>query len=566
MSKFSFSRRLFIFLVGKLIFFIILIHRLFFLQIKGFKKFSKISRNNSVTCIKINHPRGKIFDRNGLMLAGNDKLFRVIIFAKDEQKIKDTLQQLKKISPKSRINSFDDILLLRKKHSCYMCVLASELTWDEMIDIEERKFELPNIFIDQVDKRFYTKPYECAHVLGYIDKDNKPKSGIEKMMSDKLVGTDGQHVFEVDASRNVKKFLYTEYPISGKNVNISIDANIQEIVFNTLKKNTVASCAVIMNENGEILSACSYPSFDYELLSCQTDRINLFQHPLSPLVNRAFSGLYMPGSIMKMVIGLSALHYEKIDSYSRFHCAGSMIIGGHVFHCWKENGHGYVNLEEAIACSCDIFFYNIGQMVGIKRMSEFFRKFGINQDFDLIPELKTGVLPDEREAKYLADTVLASIGHGYFSTTALHLCTMMTRLVTNKAVVPTLIKGSSNSVSGLNVRIDDMNLVLSGMYRAFNDSIGTGISYKSYVNGIELIGKTTTTQVVKVKRDSEGKKLLNQANDWWEKDHSMSVCSGEINGVYHTLCIIVEHGGWGKFSVNLCAKIFNSIINGEKSL
>lgn len=564
MKKFSLKRRVFIisFLQGILLF--LLVYRIFFLQIKKFHHFSKLSEKNSRVSIKVLGARGKIFDKNGVLIATNEKLFRVIIFTRNKILLEKTLNIVKGILTNRTFNSVEEILQKQKMYSCDICIIADNLSWNEMIKIEERRFDLPSIFIDAKESRFYLNDTKFAHIVGYVDSENDPKMGIEKLVGDEINGINGEHVFEINSTRNITQLVETKMPQVGKSTFTTLDYRIQSVVYDKLKENSIASSAVVMNANsGNVLAVASHPSFSpNKLTRSDTKEMQYaFHNKVSPMINRAFAGLYMPGSLMKMAIGLAALKYGVVDRNTTFNCDKFIEVGNHKFHCWSRNGHGDMNLESAMACSCDIYFYNVGQMLGVQKMCEMFKVLGINEIFDGIPDLKTGILPSDFPVKYAADTILTSIGHGNFSTTCMHMCVMLCRLLTNRKVVPQLFHGSGaqgkSKFASLGLNPNDLEIIMNGMDKAFNSEIGTGRFYKNHLTNMKMIGKTTTTQVVKVKRDEDGKKLLNQFRSWDERDHSM--CCAAVDD--YVISLIIDHGGWGRFSADLCAKIFQEMEN-----
>jgi penicillin-binding protein 2 len=178
-------------------------------------------------------------------------------------------------------------------------------------------------------------------------------------------------------------------------------------------------------------------------------------------------------------------------------------------------------------------------------------------------------LPDDKPVRYTADTIMASIGHGNFSTTLLNMAIMLCRLVTNKKVTPRLIKNNLEKFESLNMNLKDMDFIVNAMYNTFNSSTGTGRGYKEYLKDVEILGKTTTTQVIQVKRDADGKVLPNQFRDWKDRDHSMCCCAFDLFGEKYVLAVLIEHGGWGRYSAQLCSKIIQEIYNkksGDKNV
>jgi penicillin-binding protein 2 len=373
-KEFSLKRRIFIIVSFQAILVLALLRRLFYLQVKNYDKFKNLSEKNATNNVKIIAPRGKIFDRNGILLVTNKKLFRVIIFTRKKHIIEKNLIILKSILPQYDFRSPEEILEKQKIYSCDICVLLNNVEWNDMIKIEERRFEFDNIFIDQIESRFYINSERTAHVLGYVDIGGNPRSGIEKFIGDDLKGEDGSYVFEVNSTRAITKLVDTKFPQNGKNSALTIDSIMQSIVFDKLKENTTASAAImIKSDTGEVVSNCSYPSFDpHKLINGSNKEMNdIFADELSPLLNRGVSGLYMPGSLVKMVIGLAALHYGVVTPNTTFFCAKYIEVGNHKFHCWSKTGHGSMNLSDAISCSCDVYFYHVGMMLGVKRMSVF---------------------------------------------------------------------------------------------------------------------------------------------------------------------------------------------------
>ena len=311
--------------------------------------------------------------------------------------------------------------------------------------------------------------------------------------------------------------------------------------------------------NGEILCSVSSPGFDPNIFSkdLEIDEWNKVKNnSRSPLLNRSMTGVYPPGSTIKMAVALAALESGIIDYKSNFFCNGFKELGTSTFHCWAKDGHGNVNLMEAIEQSCDVFFYELGLKVGIDKIAIMMKKLGLGQYYDIqIDDKAKGVVPNikwklKRDGINwsLGETLNASIGQGYILTTPLQLATMVSRIANSKfSVTPSLVKSSENkNFNVLNINNDHLNFIKQAMEKVVVGSKGTARNYKIGSKNIEMAGKTGTVQVVRITESEREQGLIkNEDRPWKKRDHALFVGYAPILKPKYSICVVVEHGGSG---------------------
>ena len=378
-------RTLIIILVNLLAFFFI-VARLYYLQIFEADKYRTMSDENRISTRFLVPPRGTIYDRNGVVIAKNEQEFQALLLAEQTPDVSQTLQKFKNIIKLSgdEENKIDAEL---KKHRHFIPIkLKGNLPWDEVSKIMLNAPDLPGIEINEGLSRRYPYADLYAHVLGYVgpvaeqDKKDSPiymvpgfkigKSGLEKSLDYKLQGHGGTVKLEVNAFGRVMKEIERNAGSIGDSVQISIDTRLQQAAYQAFGENSGA--AVVLDvHSGEILALVSTPSFDPNLFTNGISYKNwneLLNNERKPLVNKAVSGQYSPGSTFKIVVALAALEAGVIDANTRYYCAGAMEISGSRFHCWRHAGHGPQNVVEALKNSCDIFFYETALRVGIDKI------------------------------------------------------------------------------------------------------------------------------------------------------------------------------------------------------
>jgi len=401
--------------VGQMFLLIVIIARLYYLQVYQADKYKTLSDENRISTRLLVPPRGIIYDRNGELLATNRQNFQAMIVAEQTTNVKETLDAFKRIMPLSEIEEERIKKDLKKNRSFVPIKIKDNLTWDEVAQIQLNAPDLPGIIIDEGLSRYYPYGEKTAHVIGYVSSVSEQeaklkedpllevpgfkigKYGIEKLYENKLRGKGGNLKLEVNAYGRVMKEIERVDGTSGDKIELSIDARLQSKAYELFGEETGA---VIMIDiySGEILVFASTPAYDPNVITqgvSAKEWAALNQNEHKPLMNKVLSGQYSPGSTFKMVVALAALESGAITSQTRSFCSGKMFLGDHAFHCWKKEGHGYLDVIQSLQHSCDIFFYETAQKVGINKIAEMARKFGLGQKINVgLDNEKEGLIPD----------------------------------------------------------------------------------------------------------------------------------------------------------------------------
>lgn len=329
-------------------------------------------------------------------------------------------------------------------------------------------------------------------------------------------------------------------------------------------------------ENGQIICSTSSPGFDPNIFSNELEIEEwdkLKTHKRSPLLNRSMSGVYPPGSTIKMAVALAGLESGVIDYDSKFFCSGSKKIGNREFHCWLKDGHGSLNLSEAIEQSCDVYFYELGLKIGINKIALMMKKLGLGEYYDLeIDDKAKGVVPDKdwklkRDGLSwsLGETLNASIGQGYILATPLQLVTMVSRLASGGSkVTPTLIiKKNKNDFESLNINQNHLNYIKKAMEKVVVGRKGTARNYKIGSKTIEMAGKTGTVQVVRISNEErEAGVIKNEDRIWKRRDHALFVGYAPVSKPKYAISVVVEHGGSGSsVAAPIARDVFKNIFD-----
>ncbi|MBL0941997.1 MAG: penicillin-binding protein 2 [Alphaproteobacteria bacterium] len=556
-----------------------LLGRMYYLQIWKSEHYLTLAQGNSIKLELLPPQRGLILDRYGYKLATNSKNFRLVILKEAGKNLTDTLHKVNaRISLET--GTVERVLREIKRSPVFMPVIIKEnLTWQEVSLMEVHAPDLPGVFIEEGLSRAYLYGERTAHILGYIQTASEEeakdhplrkllgfkigKVGIEKSLDETLQGVPGYREIEVNAKRRViREINYTPCQ-PGIDVTLSIDIQLQNTVNLILSQQQSASAVVMKIHTGEVLALCSFPSFDPNLFTTgiQSEQWKgLLHSPYNPLTNKAVSGEYSPGSAFKMLIALAALESNIITPQDRVSCHGHMRLNNHRFHCWKKGGHGSVNVIEALATSCDVFFYILAQKIGIEKIAEVSRRCGLGDLTGIeLPGEKAGLIPDKAWKKEhyghtwtIAETILAGIGQGYLLVTSLQLALMVSRLVNGgKAVSPKLLFAIGNTVlpkeevSSLGFKASSLSIVTEGMNQAVNGAKGTARGAKILEQGWEMGGKTSSTQVKRITMQERERGLHLLERPWKDRDHAMFVGFAPVHDPRYAVSVVVEHGGWG---------------------
>lgn len=554
----------------------VIMARLYFLQVVEADKYKTLSDENRISTRFLVPPRGLIFDRNGEPIAKNEQDFQALLIAEQTSDIKETLDIFKKILPPDKEEESKIARNLKNKRRFIPVKIKDNMTWDEVAKILLHAPDLPGIEIDEGLQRSYPYADIYAHVLGYVgpvsekDKKDSPqymvpgfkigKSGLEKFYDYKLQGKGGTIKLEVNAYGKVMNEIERNSGKEGENLTLTLDARLQKAAYEAFGEESGA--AVVLNvRTGEILALVSTPSFNPNLF---TNGISykhwneLLNNERTPLVNKAVSGQYSPGSTFKVVVALAALESGVIDINTRFFCSGGLDVGNIRFHCWKHSGHGSLNVIEALKHSCDIFFYETAMKVGIDKINEMATKLGMGQKLNIgLDNEKSGLIPTRawKKARYgtswsYGDAANAGIGQGYVLVTPLQMATALARIVNGGyAVQPTFIKPTEEElakIKRLDISTRNIEIVKRGMFEVVNGAGGTAGRARFNINGAMMGGKTGTTQVrrISMKERTAGIRK-DEVLPWRLRNHALFIGFAPVDNPKYAVSVVVEHGSSG---------------------
>jgi penicillin-binding protein 2 len=580
-----FTRRAVLLAGGQLALLGTLAARLYYLQVMQAGKFAVLADENRINLSLLAPPRGRILDRFGVPLATNNQNYRVVLVAEQAGDIEATLDAIHKLVNLSESDRRRVLRDIRRKHSFVPIVARANLTWDEVARIEVNVPELPGVTIEQGMTRHYPFGDTAAHVIGYVapvaekELTGDPllelpdfrigKSGIEKSHDLDLRGTAGTSEVEVNAFGRVVRELSREEADSGKEIVLGLDMALQDLAARRCAAEQSAACVLLDAVTGDVLALVSSPGFDPVAFGAGLTPVmwrDLVANPRNPLSNKAVAGTYAPGSTFKPMVALAGLESGVITPETLVSCPGHFALGNTVWHCWKKGGHGTVNLRGAIKGSCDVFFYETARRLGIDRIAAMAKRFGFGGRLDFeIPGEATGNIPTTQWnlGKFgipwqLGETISAGIGQSKVAVTPLQLATMVARLVTNRAVVPRMTRPSGimtppgiepspdppSSFPALGISPKDLRLVLEGMYAVVNEQGGTAYGARIREAGLEMGGKSGTSQVRHISQ-AERDHGLRKIKDvpWKERDHALFVAFAPVVAPRYVCAVVIEHGG-----------------------
>jgi penicillin-binding protein 2 len=568
-----FTRRAVIFGGLQLTVFATLAGRLFQLQFLREDQYATLSENNRIKLQLIAPERGLILDRMGVSMALNEKNYRLFLdySALTQQTFRATVSKLQTLMPLPE-KKLKTLETARVSSASMPELLRDHLTWEEVSLIELHLLELPGVFIDSGQIRHYPFAEKAAHLIGYVGtvsedemaSDSEPllhlpdfkigKNGVEKMLEDTLRGTAGVRQLEVNVHGVPVREVSKKGSTPGIPARLTVDSRLQEFSADLVKDQS-ASVVVMEVDTGNVLTLVSMPGFDPDIFSTgitteywktlSTDKKN-------PLLNKAVSGQYPPGSTFKMMVGMAGLEAGVITPQSYINCPGQFFLGDHKFQCWKQGGHGNVRYHEAIEQSCDTFFYTVANRLGIDAYADMARRFGLGHLHGLgIEGEKTGIIPDPdwKMERYKqrwtgGDTINCAIGQGFVLATPLQLAVMTARIASGYAVEPRLSvpKGEEKPVfDAINISGDLLQTTRDAMIAVVNTPGGTAYAHRITEPRFAYAGKTGTSQVRHLIREGMNQNLL----PWEFRHHGLFVGFAPADAPKYACSVAVEHGGGG---------------------
>ncbi len=583
----TYNRRSFFLFLFKLSLFSAVGWRLYNIQILDSAKYKTLSKKNQIDLEILLPVRGKIFDRNNILIATNEKVYDLYLIPENTKSINNTLNNLSKFIDIDFSKRRKIIELSSKAKKFEKIKIFENISWSNLEKIETNKYNLQGIFIAEDYLRTYPYKEVFSHLLGYINKPSQKelalpfiakmpnldigKEGLEKSFNPLLVGKPGQREIEVNSNGRIIREISKIDSTKGEEVFLTIDSRIQEYAINLLKSYRAGSINVINVKNGEILCMASTPTYDPNKIIKKPNKVywdGILANTLSPLTNRSIQGLYAPGSTFKMIVAIAALKYGIINTKTTHSCTGKIEFGDRLYHCWKTNGHGTMNVAEAIIQSCDVFFYEIAKKLGIDKIAEVANDFGLGQTFD-VPLLnqKKGIIPTKKwkkskigESWYAGETLISGIGQGFVLTNPFQLVVMTSIIASNgKIVEPTILKRNEVKFRTNDKYTNAIKVIKTAMFKVVNENRGT--AFKSRLEDVKFSGKTGTSQVRRISiSERESEDFREKEQEWKNRDHALFVGYMPHDDPKYAISVIIEHGGSGASTAAPIAKqVFNYI-------
>ncbi|MDC1163363.1 penicillin-binding protein 2 [Candidatus Pelagibacter sp.] len=606
------------FIIGaaKFIIFSGIIVRLFSLQIKDNKKYSTLSDKNRLREWRLPPIRGEFLDYFDNVIAGNNRVYELHVIPEQVEDFRYLIVRLKEILNLTN-NQFEKIIKQKNQQKPWETLIVSKnLTWEQFSKVNHYLYDLVGAKPVISVSRNYPYDESYTHVLGYVSeasendilnnqsiKDNfvpglkVGKTGLEKSFENQLIGTNGIQRYEVNAYGKRINQVDQIDGLKGNTIKLTLDTEIQKKSAKLLR-GMAGSINVMDIYTGDIIAMQSSPSFDPNLFIfgiSQDDWQLIRNNPLKPLVNKSLSGLYSPGSTFKPMVALSALENNIITKNFKVNCTGKTEMYGQTYHCWKEKGHGVVNLKEAMKQSCDTYFYEIARKLGVDRLRETSIKFGLGDKVldKTFNNEKKGLVPNTKWKKnnlgkgwVLGETLITGIGQGYIQTTPLQLCLMTAQLanggfkiypkitINEKDKTAIEIKGlmeegqdflksfGNDQYTKLFDKKENIELIRNSMFASTNEIRGTSYSSRIEDPKYQFAGKTGTSQVKRITEAERELDLATKDIDYKNRDHALFIAFGPFKNPRYALSIVIEHGGSGSsVAAPLAKELFKLIID-----
>lgn len=552
------------------------------LQVEQADQFRLLAEENRVNIRLLAPARGLIFDRDGVPLAVNEQNYRIVIVREDAGDVDAVLERLRRLVPLS-----DETIARAKeemdRRSAFVPVtLADRLSWEDVAEVAVNTPALPGITAEVGLSRGYPLGADMAHVVGYVGpvsdfdlsqiEEPDPllqiprfpigKTGVEAKEETRLRGSAGTRQIEVNAVGRVMRELERIEGEPGADLQLTIDAGLQNYALERMAGQS-ASAVVMDLESGAIRAIASAPSFDPNLFVRGISVAGweaLNTDPYRPLAAKAVQGIYPPGSTFKIITALAGLEAGIIDSEETVFCGGNVTVSGNRFHCWRSGGHGNMNLNDSMKESCDVYYYEVAQEIGIDRIAEMARRLGLGERHELpLSAVARGIAPDRAwkartrgEDWRIGDTVNASIGQGYVLSSPLQLAVMTARLATGRALSPHLVQAIDNvpvaypEAPSLGLNENNLRRIRASLFDASNLQRGTGFESRIVAADYAMAGKTGTSQVRRITAEEREAGIVdNEDLPWERRDHALFVCYAPYDAPRYAVSVVVEHGGSG---------------------
>jgi penicillin-binding protein 2 len=573
------KRRLLAATVVILFFFVVIVLRLWSLQITNGEEFEKRAYGNRVRVRQLAPPRGHVLDRFGREIVTNRPSFNVVLIQEDSHDLGDVLKRLAPILKMEVSELWEKVREVAGRPRYMPVRLKEDIDWQTLAYLENHNHEFSGIRTEVQPVRVYHYDDLAANIIGYLGSISKKelevvdrtiynggdiigKRGLERLREEDLRGEKGRSYSEVDAKGFEQRLLKAIEPLPGREIRLTLDVDLQQIAESYMAAGEKAGAVVAMEVNtGKLLAAVSSPTIHINDFIGGISSENwqaLLDNPKHPLINKVAQGTYPPGSTYKMVTALAGLAKGVISPDSVFYCPGRYRFGNRTYRCWKHSGHGSVNLIQAIGQSCDVYFYQVGQRVGVDSLAEFAHKLGLGQKTGVEMEYeRSGLAPtmkwkmENRQAKWQeGETLSVAIGQGFNLVSPLQLCVMTAALANGGKVYRPQLVEQVIDPEGQVVETFKPELVneIAGYERFFN-SIRQGMvevvhgkrgtARKVAIDGLRIAGKTGTAQVVKL---AQYRGLKEEDIPYKYRDHAWFTAYAPAENPEIAVTVLVEHG------------------------
>ncbi|NBD29814.1 MAG: penicillin-binding protein 2 [Alphaproteobacteria bacterium] len=558
------------------------------LQVDQGDTYRSLAERNRIDIELLPPDRGLIYDINGVVLAENEQFYNITITREDAGDVDAVLAKLARLIPITEVQMARTREELDEVRGDMKVTVAERVPWDDVSRVVVNAPALPGVTAELGVSRLYPQETDMAHVVGYVGPvsdydlsridDQDPllriprfqigKTMVENKLERVLRGKAGTLEVEKNAAGRVMRELSRTEGEPGSDLQLTVDAQLQNYVQTRLGEESAAA-VVIDLEQGDIAAIGSAPSFDPNLFVrgiSQADWDALNERDKDPrehhrpLAAKTVQGAYPPGSTFKMVTALAALEDGVVEPEETVRCLGQLDVSDVRFHCWKRGGHGNMNLHESLKQSCDVYYYDVGQRVGIDKIAAMARRLGLGERHDLpMSAITAGIAPDkdwkrrERGEDWrIGDTVNASIGQGYVLASPLQLAVMTARIATGRSISPRLVRSVDGveqpSGAGADMGLNENHLrrIRASMFDASNHRRGTAYRTRIVAEGMQMAGKTGTSQVRRITAEERAQGVWrNEDLPWHRRDHALYVGFAPYENPKYAVAILVEHGGGG---------------------
>ncbi|MGJ8628038.1 MAG: penicillin-binding protein 2 [Sulfitobacter sp.] len=579
--------------------------RMRYLQVDQADQFRLLAEENRINIRLIPPARGEIFDRNGIRLAQNVPSYRIVMVREDAGDVDLVMARLARvidIDPETMASAMAEI----KRSAPFLPVtIVDDVSWDAVSKVSVNAPALPGITPEVGLTRVYPRGSDFAHVVGRVGRVSQAdldaledpdqllriprfqigKINVEAREEKLLRGSAGTKQVEVNATGRVMRELARREGQSGADLQLTVNAKLQGYVQARLSGES-AAVVIIDCENGDLAAIASAPSYDPNLFIGGISSANydpLLNSEYRPLVNKTVQGTYPPGSTFKMMTAMAAIEEGIIGPDETVYCPGHLEVAGRKFHCWKRAGHGWVDLENSLKQSCDVYYYDLALKVGIEKISAMANRFGLGIKHELaLSSVAAGLTPTKAWKKsaraadwVIGDTVNASIGQGFMLASPLQLAVMSARIATGRSVTPRLVKSidgveqPSGAGTSLNMNENNLRKMRRAMYEVVNNRRGTAYRSRIIADDMRMAGKTGTSQVRNITAAERARGVTRNADlPWDRRDHALFVSFAPYDNPRYAVSVLVEHGGGGSVAAAPIARdvLLQALAGGDPPL